>query len=164
MLKKLFKKDSSKILKEIEDIKSKSDVSRSEYLARLIFKYNDRVISSAVIQALHTLATEHPTKPVILPKYLINPRLQGGFCMYVLDVFGVKGKGTCVSGIVSSGTLGYGNKLVLKKSDGRDIETECDDIHFFQEQDNILPGCSIGIFLKGISMGEVSQGDAVCGM
>lgn len=157
----MTEQDIDSVLNEINKIKEESNPENSEYLASFIFKYNNRVISAAVIQALHKISSENEGAPVMMPSFLIDPASPNEFCLYVLDIFGIKNRGTCVVGIVSSGSLGYGNPLILKKADGRDILTECEDIPFFHEQDTIEPGDNIGIFLKDITMGEVAQGDAV---
>ncbi|WP_419765393.1 MAG: hypothetical protein ACNI28_02870 [Arcobacter sp.] len=160
MLKK-FLINKKRILQKIEDIKYKSDIGQSQYLASVIFKYRDRVISAAAIQALHKIALENDGAAVLMPNYFIDPKSPQSFSLFILDVWGIDGRGTAVSGIVSSGTLGYGNSLIVKKADGRDIYTECLDINLHEETDTISPGDKITIFLKDISMGEVCQGDAI---
>ncbi len=150
------------ILSKIEKMRQSSDINDNKYLAEIIFKYDNRVISAAAIQALRKLADDHPTQPVITVELLIDPTNRKGFCLYVLDVFGIKKVGTIVTGIVSSGELGIGNSLVLRKADGRDIKTEAADIHFMGKNRSTKPGNNIGVLLKGISMGNVSQGDALC--
>lgn len=149
------------ILNEIENIVSNSSVEKSSYLASLIFKYRNRKISSSIIQALHKMSLENEEYPVIEYEYLVDPNPDSNFFLLILDIFQIKGKGTVVTGIVSNGTLNIGDSLVLEKSDGRDFDTICQDIHFFTENDNVIPGTQIGVFLKDLCMEDIQQGDAI---
>lgn len=149
------------ILKEIENIVFTNDFERSSYLASLIFKHRNRKISSRVIQGLHKMQLENEDYPVILHEYLVDPNKDDNFYMLILDIFEIKGKGTVVVGIVSSGTLNIGDSLILEKSDGSDVATFCQDIQLFDNDDKILPGNSIGVFLQNLQMNEIEQGDAL---
>ncbi len=121
-----------------------------------------RAVRGAAIQALRALQDASKDAPILTGAKLrgLDPAAEksGAFRLYVLDVFGIAGKGTIATGIISSGTVAVGQRLILEKADGRDLSTRCVAVDRLDNRP-IAPGVSVGVMLEGLAMGEVGQGD-----
>ena len=135
---------------------------KSKYLINLIFEHKNRLLSSKAIKILYSLQSKNKTLPILTSEKLIDPKHPRYFSLYILDIYTIKPKGTLVTGIVSSGTLKIGDKIIIKKANGKNLNTECTDIEFFKSKNQkVYPGQTIGIFLKNITHINLEQGDMV---
>lgn len=150
----------------IKKIRYANDVSPNdtEFLYECLGRRSHRTVRAAAVQTLKYLQDRYEGAQILLWHRFVDIALdlpQGKeFYMYVLDVFGIKEKGTCVSGYVSDGTIKLGQDLILEKADGRDIETVCEDV-LNPYSSTIEQGSFVQVFIRNVTMGEVSQGDII---
>jgi translation elongation factor EF-Tu-like GTPase len=137
--------------------------SDTERLYHHLRERRSRAVRAAAVQALRALQERFEGVFII-----DGPRFVGidgpayaddKFFLYVLDVFGVEGKGASAVGYVSSGAVEIGQPLILEKADGRDLPTRCTEIRQLRPPEGV-GGC-LGVFLADLTMGEISQGDAL---
>ncbi len=85
------------------------------------------------------------------------------FRMTVEDVFGIKGRGTVITGRIESGTVGKGAVVTLHGASG-DIQTVVDGIEMFHKTlEQAGAGDNVGLLLRGIGKEHVQRGDILQG-
>ena len=128
-----------------------------------LLRSRNRVLRAVAVQSMRKIDDANPGLGLLAPAYFKFTEQDVTFLMIVLDVFGIKDKGTIATGLVSCGSVAVGDPLVLRKSDGRDVPTVCDGVDVFPLGSNadVHPGASIGVRVRALSMGEVGQGDSL---
>jgi elongation factor Tu len=83
------------------------------------------------------------------------------FLMPIEDVFGIKGRGTVVTGRVERGTLNVGSPVeIIRWGDVR--ETVATGLEMFHKSlDTTLAGDAVGILLRGVDREEVERGQVL---
>jgi translation elongation factor EF-Tu-like GTPase len=86
----------------------------------------------------------------------------GGFSMTVADVFSITGRGTVVTGLVETGTVGKGQRVRLTRLDGSNRDIEVSGIEMFRKiVDTATVGDNVGLLVKGVGRNDVGQGDTL---
>lgn len=87
----------------------------------------------------------------------------GDFTFIVNDTFEIAGRGTVVTGEVSSGIVKNGDTLSLLNPNGENKDVVVSGIeHFRKIVDKAEEGDNVGIFLIGIKKSEVNISDMLC--
>lgn len=87
-------------------------------------------------------------------------KAQGAGTLEISDVFTITSRGTVVTGTVESGVICVGDKAVIVKEDGTELETEVMLIEMFrQTMDEAKEGDSVGIQVDGLEKNQISVGD-----
>jgi len=83
------------------------------------------------------------------------------FLMPVEDVFGIKGRGTVVTGRIDRGTIKVGNEIEIVglKETRKTVVTGVEMFHKLLEE--ALPGDAVGCLLRGIERDEVERGQVL---
>jgi elongation factor Tu len=83
------------------------------------------------------------------------------FLMPIEDVFGIKGRGTVVTGRVERGTLKQGEEIeIIRSGDVR--KTVATGLEMFHKLlDSTVAGDAVGILLRGVDRDEVERGQVV---
>jgi translation elongation factor EF-Tu-like GTPase len=153
-------------LQAIKNIRHSTDISpkNTEFLYDCLTRKSGRTVKAAAIQTLRYLQDKYEGAQILIWHRFVDIDVdlppETAFSMFILDILGVKGKGTAVSGYISDGTIKQGKRLVLEKADGRDIETVCDEV-ISPYTSQIERGSLVHVFIKDVTMGEVSQGDVL---
>jgi len=88
-----------------------------------------------------------PERPVDLP-----------FLMPVEDVFGIKGRGTVVTGRIERGSVKMGDEINIVGF-GKNMSTTVTGVEMFHKTlEEGIPGDAVGCLLRGIERDEVSRG------
>ena len=78
------------------------------------------------------------------------------FELEVEDVFSIVGRGTIVTGRVTSGSVSVGDEVLIFNNG---IKTQVTGIEMFRKQcDTATEGDNVGILLRGISRDDVERG------
>ena len=86
----------------------------------------------------------------------IPVQTSGSFELVVEDVFSITGRGTVVTGKVSSGTINVGDEVLIFNNG---IRTKVTGIEMFRKQcDNATVGDNVGILLNDVSRDDVERG------
>jgi hypothetical protein len=155
-------------LADIQRIRYSDEFSPSdtEFLYECLSKASGRTVKAAAIQTLRFFQDRFEGAQILVPQRFVNINLDAAedvaFYLYVLDVFGVRDKGTCLVGYVSDGSISKGQRLILQKADGRDIRTQCVEVSS-PTSPHIGQGSLVHVYISSITMGEVSQGDVLKG-
>ena len=131
--------------KEIELLMTKENKSESEakYLQELLLKERELKKISDNIVADEAIEEE-------------NAEL---FLMGIDDVFPITGRGIVVTGTIAEGEVEPGEKLILKKLSGEEIEVTVAGIEMSRKLlDYATAGDSVGILLKGVTEKDVQKG------
>ncbi len=81
------------------------------------------------------------------------------FLMPIEDVFGIKGRGTVVTGRVERGVLRPGEEVEIIGFSPDPVRTVATSIEMFRKVlDEALPGDNVGVLLRGIERDEVERG------
>ena len=84
----------------------------------------------------------------------------GDFSFVVEDVFSITGRGTVVTGQISSGSVRIGDRVVLERTNGTTTTVEVSGLEMFRKLLNeAVAGQNVGILLKGVSRNDIGQGD-----
>jgi translation elongation factor EF-Tu-like GTPase len=101
------------------------------------------------------------------PNSFPDPRPQdtlpvGAFGMTVEDVFSITGRGTVVTGRVTSGTVAVGDKVLLSRA-GQPLEQlEVTGVEMFRKIVKVAKaGDNVGLLLRGIQRDQVLKGDVL---
>ena len=87
----------------------------------------------------------------------------GPFTMTVEDVFAITGRGTVVTGRVTSGVVRVGQPATVTTAAG-EIATTVEAIEQFRKKaDRAGEGDYVGLLLDGITRSDVARGDVVSG-
>lgn len=87
----------------------------------------------------------------------------GEFTFIVNDIFEIAGRGTVVTGEVSSGNVKVGDTLSLLTHNGRNTPVVVSGIEFFRQLvDEAKKGDNVGIFLRGIKKTDINISDMLC--
>lgn len=83
------------------------------------------------------------------------------FLMPVEDVFGIKGRGTVVTGRIDRGTIKVGNEIEIVglKETRKTVVTGVEMFHKLLEE--ALPGDAVGCLLRGIERDDVERGQVL---
>lgn len=155
-------------LAEIKRIRYSDEFSPRdmEFLYECLSKTSVRTVKAAAIQTLRFFQDRFEGAQILVSHRFVNINIDAptevAFYLYVLDVFGVRDKGTCLVGYVSDGSINKGQRLILQKADGRDIRTQCAEVSS-PTSSHTVRGSLVHVFISGITMGEVSQGDVLKG-
>lgn len=78
------------------------------------------------------------------------------FEMEVADVFSIMGRGTVVTGNITTGTIKVGDEVLIFNNG---IRTQVTGIEMFRKQcDSATVGDNVGILLKDVSRDEIERG------
>ena len=83
------------------------------------------------------------------------------FLMPIEDVFGIKGRGTVVTGRVERGTLKVGDTIDIIGFDDNKTTVTTGIEMFHKEVDETEPGDAVGLLIRGIDREEVVRGQVV---
>ncbi len=83
------------------------------------------------------------------------------FLMPIEDVFGIKGRGTVVTGRVERGTLKVGDTIDIIGFDDNKTTVATGIEMFHKEVDETEPGDAVGLLIRGIDREEVVRGQVV---
>ena len=78
------------------------------------------------------------------------------FRMVVVDVFTIAGRGLVAVGVVSSGSVSAGERVVIRGENG-DVESLISGVH----QGRAAAGNNVGLLLRGVRSEQVSRGDVI---
>ena len=85
-----------------------------------------------------------------------NIPVSGDFVMVIEDVFSITGRGTVVTGNVTSGSVTLNDFVVIRET-GQ--QTQVTGIEMFRKQCDIaVAGDNVGILLRGVARDEVARG------
>ena len=85
----------------------------------------------------------------------------GPFELDVEDTFSIRGRGTVVTGRVTSGTVRPGDELVVEGPRGT-VRTRCKGVEMFRKVlDKAVAGDQVGLLLEGIEKDDVARGSRV---
>ena len=148
-------KEILKVRKIRNDIENFSDQYR-DTLYEILANSEDRTLSASIIQTLRAAQEEFPGFQILQYELLIDAvknHYQSPF-LYILDVFGIEGEGTFVTGYLCNGEFEELNSFILQKADGRDLPTTCKAI-----LDH--PSLIYRVLVDGLYTGEIAQGDCL---
>lgn len=98
-----------------------------------------------------TAATPEPAAPA------------GPFSMTIEDVFAITGRGTVVTGRVSSGMVRVGMPVTVNH-EPQPIATTVTGVEQFRKKtDQAVAGDNVGLLLDGVGRDDVARGDVVSG-
>jgi elongation factor Tu len=83
------------------------------------------------------------------------------FLMPIEDVFGIKGRGTVVTGRVERGTLKVGDTIDIVGFNNNRTSVTTGIEMFHKEVDETEPGDAVGLLLRGIEREDVERGQVV---
>ena len=148
-------KEILKVRKIRNDIENFSDQYR-ETLYEILANSEDRTLSASIIQTLRAAQEEFPGFQILQYELLIDAvkNHHQSPCLYILDVFGIEGEGTFVTGYLCNGEFEELNSFILQKADGRDLPTTCKAI-----LDH--PSLVYRVLVDGLYTGEIAQGDCL---
>ena len=85
---------------------------------------------------------------------------EGTGSMVVDDVFYLTDRGVVLTGNVESGVICVGDRAVIIRTDGTELETEVVGIEWFEKSlEEAEEGMPIGVFLERIDRDDVNRGD-----
>jgi len=86
------------------------------------------------------------------------------FLMPVEDVFGIKGRGTVVTGRIERGRIKVGDTVeIVGMQEGAPTRTVVTGVEMFQKTlDEGLAGDNVGCLLRGVERNEVERGQVLC--
>ena len=148
-------KEILKVRKIRNDIENFSDQYR-DTLYEILANSEDRTLSASIIQTLRAAQEEFPGFQILQYELLIDAvkNHHQSPCLYILDVFGIEGEGTFVTGYLCNGEFEELDSLILQKADGRDLPTTCKAI-----LDH--PSLVYRVLVDGLYTGEIAQGDCL---
>ena len=143
-----------------------------ELLSRYEFPGNDiPIVRGSALQSLETDSTD-PNDPAYAPILQLMEQVDGyipepdrprdrDFLMPIEDVFGIKGRGTVVTGRVERGMLKIGDEVEIVGF-GEQRKTVTTGIEMFHKTvDETEPGDAVGLLLRGIERDDVERGQVV---
>ena len=84
------------------------------------------------------------------------------FLMPVEDVFGIKGRGTVVTGRIERGTVKVGDEIEIVGMSETSRKTICTGVEMFQKTlDSGIAGDNIGALLRGVERADVERGQVL---
>ena len=143
-----------------------------ELLSRYDFPGDDiPIIRGSALKALESTSTDpnaEEFKPIrqlmdAVDSYIPEPERPKNFpfLMPIEDVFGIKGRGTVVTGRVERGTLKVGDEVEIVGF-GANRKTITTGIEMFHKTvDETEPGDAVGLLLRGIERDDVQRGQVV---
>ena len=85
---------------------------------------------------------------------------KGTGSMVVDDVFYLTDRGAALTGNVESGVICVGDRAVIIRTDGTELETKVVGLEWFGKSlEEAEEGMPIGVFLEGIERNDVNRGD-----
>jgi elongation factor Tu len=129
------------------------------------------IIRGSALKALESSSTDADApeyKPIFelmeaLDSYIPMPERPRDkpFLMPVEDVFGIKGRGTVVTGRIERGTIKPGEEVAIVGF-GADRKTVCTGVEMFQKtMDEGEAGDNVGLLLRGIEREDVERGQVM---
>jgi translation elongation factor EF-Tu-like GTPase len=124
-------------------------------------KKDDRSVEALLEQANAASPTGRATAAVGPPDASAG---DGTFRMSVEDIFSIQGRGTVVTGRVSSGTVRVGMQVNVVRDGGVAFTTEVSGVEMFRKVlDTATTGDNVGLLLKGLAKEQVHAGDLIQG-
>jgi elongation factor Tu len=91
------------------------------------------------------------------------PAATGPFSMTIEDVFSITGRGTVVTGRVTTGVVRVGMPVTLTTAAGA-LSTTVTGVEMFRKKlDEAVAGDNVGLLLDGVTRDAVAQGDIIQG-
>ncbi len=129
------------------------------------------IIRGSALQVLESSATDPNApeyKPILdlmeaLDSYIPQPERPRDkpFLMPIEDVFGIKGRGTVVTGRIERGTIKPGEEVEIVGF-GETRKTVCTGVEMFQKtMDEGEAGDNVGCLLRGVERDEVERGQVL---
>lgn len=82
------------------------------------------------------------------------------FCIYVEDVFSITGRGTVITGHISSGSVSVGDTVTLSRTDGSTRPVTVVGIEMFRKTlDTAGVGDNVGLLIRSITKADIGRGD-----
>lgn len=82
------------------------------------------------------------------------------FMFNISDVFMITGRGTCVTGVVTSGMIMVNDLVVLRKLDGTELEVTVLGIEKFRKTLEVgYKGENLGILINNVTKDQITPGD-----
>jgi elongation factor Tu len=143
-----------------------------ELLSKYEFPGDDiPIIRGSALQVLESSATDPDApeyKPIFelmdaLDSYIPQPERPKDkpFLMPVEDVFGIKGRGTVVTGRIERGTIKPGEEVEIVGF-GETRKTTCTGVEMFQKtMDEGEAGDNVGLLLRGVERDDVERGQVM---
>jgi elongation factor Tu len=126
----------------LQALESTGDLSRNDAAAKSIWELMD-----AVDTYIPT-----PPRPVDKP-----------FLMPIEDVFGIKGRGTVVTGRIERGIVKVGDEVEIVGFTEQSRKVVCTGVEMFQKTlDEGQAGDNVGCLLRGVERTEVERGQVLC--
>jgi elongation factor Tu len=89
------------------------------------------------------------------------PAPTGPFSMTIEDVFAITGRGTVVTGRISTGTVRVGEPVTISTASGPILSKVTAIEQFRVTAEEASAGQNVGLLLDGISRHDVERGDVV---
>lgn len=114
----------------------------------------DKANQQVILDMIETISTK-----IELPK---RDR-EGTFKMYIDNKFSITGRGTVLTGLISSGTIKKEDTLQLIGTEGKPKDIRVISIEAFHKIcDEAYAGFNVGILVKGVEYDEVERGMILC--
>lgn len=86
----------------------------------------------------------------------------GDFHFEVQDVFSITGRGTVVTGLISTGSVRVGDMVTINRIDGTVRQVKVAGLEMFRKVLNeAVAGQNVGILLRNVDRDEIKQGDTL---
>jgi elongation factor Tu len=148
-------------------------------LRELLSKYEFPGDDIPIIRGSGRVALECDSKDINAPEYqpilelmqavddyIPTPQraIDQPFLMPVEDVFGIKGRGTVVTGRVERGKVKVGETIeIVGMEEGAPTKTVVTGVEMFQKTlDEGIAGDNVGCLLRGVERGDVERGQVLC--
>jgi elongation factor Tu len=148
-------------------------------LRELLSKYEFPGDDIPIIRGSGRAALESTSKEITAPEYqpilelmqavddyIPTPQraIDQPFLMPVEDVFGIKGRGTVVTGRVERGKVKVGETIeIVGMEEGAPTKTVVTGVEMFQKTlDEGIAGDNVGCLLRGVERGDVERGQVLC--
>ena len=148
-------------------------------LRELLSKYDFPGDDIPIVRGSGRVALESSSKDINAPEYrpilelmkavdeyIPTPQraIDQPFLMPVEDVFGIKGRGTVVTGRVERGKVKVGDTIeIVGMEEGAPTKTVVTGVEMFQKTlDEGIAGDNVGCLLRGVERSDVERGQVLC--
>jgi translation elongation factor EF-Tu-like GTPase len=91
-----------------------------------------------------------------------RPRDAGSFALPVEDVFSITGRGTVVTGRITTGTISEGDQVLIMRAGQQVAMTRVTGVEAFRKVlKTASAGENVGLLLEGIDKSQVLAGDVI---
>jgi translation elongation factor EF-Tu-like GTPase len=91
-----------------------------------------------------------------------RPRDAGSFALPVEDVFSITGRGTVVTGRITTGTVSEGDQVLIMRAGQQVAMTRVTGVEAFRKVlKTASAGENVGLLLEGIDKSQVLAGDVI---